>query len=79
MTTTRTARIAELNDGCRLGLDPSARIVATSAALARITKDDGDAPLSAAKVRLLHQVATYAFRPEDGPERDRGSFELDGA
>ncbi|RVT39197.1 DUF3768 domain-containing protein [Sphingobium algorifonticola] len=77
MTITREDQIARLNDRCRQGLDPTARIVVTRTCLARLA---GDEPLGEvlAQAELLASVRRYAFKPGDGPERDFGAFDLRG-
>ena len=71
-----TETIARLNDRARLGLDRTARIVVTRNCLATLGPVEGP-------VAILNQsrILTAARRcrfAEDCPERDLGSFELDG-
>ena len=71
-------RIADLNDRCRMGLDRTARIVATRDCLATIAKGDRNMDMIIAQARLLKAVRDYRFAPDDRSERDFGSLELDG-
>lgn len=76
MTTAATERIARLNDRCRQGLDPNARIMVTHNCLARLSGGDDGIQQILAQAELLAAVRRYAFKPGDGPERDFGAFEL---
>lgn len=74
----RLQRIRALNDLCRLGRDPEARIVATRTCLVALGGEGSLAAEAVAQARLLSALKLYAFTEEDGPEGDRGRFELDG-
>ena len=76
MTVPTTQQIARLNDRCRHGLDPSARIMVTHNCLARLSGEDDGIRQILAQAELLAAVRRYAFKPGDGPERDFGAFEL---
>ena len=78
MTIPAFERIARLNDRCRQGLDPNARIMVTRNCLARLTGDDVGIAEVLAQAELLAAVRRYAFKPGDGPERDFGGFDLKG-
>lgn len=69
------SRVAALNDRCRHGLDPRARILVTAACLAEFA-DDSHAGKILAQAALMAAVRRYVFKPEDGAERDRGEFVL---
>jgi hypothetical protein len=71
-------RIAELNDRCRMGLDRTARIVATRDCLGTIAKGDKNIDMVIAQARLLKAVRDFRFGPDDRTERDFGSLQLDG-
>lgn len=73
-----TNRIAELNDRCRMGLDRTARIVATRDCLAAIARGDKNIDMIIAQARLLKAVRDHRFAPDDRSDRDFGSLELDG-
>ncbi|MCF8707006.1 DUF3768 domain-containing protein [Rhizorhapis sp. SPR117] len=76
MTTPIVEQIARLNDRCRQGFDPHARIVVTRTCLARLA-GDGDAVRGVVtQAELLAAVRRYSFKPGDGPGRDFGAFEL---
>jgi len=72
-----TARIAALNDRCRQGLDPHARILVTATCLATFS-DDTTASEILVQARLMAAVRRYKFDRDDGPERNRGELDLDG-
>ncbi|MFW2854023.1 DUF3768 domain-containing protein [Sphingomonas sp. TX0543] len=76
MTIPTTERIARLNDRCRQGLDPSARIMVTRNCLARLSGEGEGIAEVLAQAELLAAVRRYAFKPGDGPERDFGAFDL---
>ncbi|PTD15876.1 DUF3768 domain-containing protein [Sphingomonas fennica] len=76
MTVPTTERIARLNDRCRQGLDPSARIMVTRNCLARLSGEGEGIAEVLAQAELLAAVRRYAFKPGDGPERDFGAFDL---
>lgn len=78
MTVPVTERIARLNDRCRQGLDPTARIMVTRNCLARLSGDGEGIAEVLAQAELLASVRRYAFQPGDGPERDFGAFDLRG-
>lgn len=67
-------RIARLNDRCRQGLDPTARILVTRNCLSAISPAADGATLILAQAELMTAVRRYAFQPGDGPERDFGAF-----
>lgn len=69
------SRIAALNDRCRHGLDPRARILVTAACLAEFAGDRAAGEILA-QAELMAAVRRYDFRPVDGAERDRGEFVL---
>lgn len=71
-------QIARLNDRCRQGLDPNARIVVTRTCLARLAGDGAAIREVVAQAELLAAVRRYSFKPGDGPERDFGAFDLQG-
>ena len=71
-------RIVELNDRCRMGLDRSARIVATRDCLATIAKGDRNIDLVIAQARLLKAVRDFRFAADDRTEHDFGALDLDG-
>ena len=70
--TDQLSRIAELNDRCRHGLDPTARLVITAACVAAFAGD------LSAQAELLAAIRGYAFTRDDGPERSRGEFTVRG-
>lgn len=72
--TDRTTRIAELNDLCRLGRDPTARIVITATCLAALADGADRGAEIAAQAEVLAALRQYSFRPEDGAERARGEL-----
>ncbi|WP_328276125.1 DUF3768 domain-containing protein [Sphingobium sp.] len=76
MTIPATEQIARLNDRCRHGLDPNARIMVTRACLARLSGDGEGIAEVLAQAELLAAVRRYDFKSGDGPERDFGAFEL---
>ena len=76
--TDRPSRIAALNDLCRQGRDPSARIVVTATCLAALTIGDGFLDEIRAQAELLALLHNYVPRPEDGEERSRGVLSLRG-
>ena len=78
MTVPVTERITQLNDRCRHGLDPNARIMVTRNCLARLSGDGEGIAEVLAQAALLAAVRRYAFQPGDGPERDFGAFDLQG-
>lgn len=78
MTTCDQDQIARLNDRCRQGLDPAARIVFTRACLAATAAGDDQRDLILAQAGLLAAVRRYSFAPGDGPERDFGAFDHAG-
>ena len=69
-TTSRTERIARLNDRCRHGLDRSARIVVTSNCLARLAPEGGITEIIA-QAELMRAIRQATF-DRDSPERDMG-------
>lgn len=78
MTVPIVEQIARLNDRCRQGLDPNARIVVTRNCLARLAGDGGVVREVVAQAELMAAVRRYSFQPGDGPERDFGAFDLQG-
>lgn len=78
MTLTTTEQIARLNDRCRQGFDPAARLVVTRTCLARLAGDDNPVREVLAQAALMAAVRRYDFAPGDGPERDFGAFDLQG-
>ncbi len=78
MTSATTETIARLNDRCRHGFDPTARIVVTRTCLARLAGDGEGIQEVIAQANLLAAVRRYNFAPGDGPERDFGAFDLQG-
>lgn len=78
MTIPRTEQIARLNDRCRQGFDPAARLVVTRACLARLAGEGDTAREILAQTELMMAVRRYVFSPHDGPERDFGAFDLRG-
>lgn len=76
--TPRLSRIAELNDRCRLGLDPAARVVITATCLATFAPEGSAAGELAAESELLAAIRAYGFRPDECPERSRGEFTIRG-
>jgi hypothetical protein len=78
MTTPIVEQIARLNDRCRQGFDPSARIVVTRSCLARLNADGGIAGDILAQAGLLAAVRACRFQQGDGPERDFGAFDFRG-
>ncbi|MCF8708739.1 MULTISPECIES: DUF3768 domain-containing protein [Sphingomonadaceae] len=78
MTIPVTEQIARLNDRCRQGFDPAARLIVTRTCLSRLA-GEGDAVREiVAQAELLAAVRRYDFAPDDGPERDFGAFDLRG-
>jgi len=75
---TKSARIAELNDRCRLGVDRNARIVVTRTCLAHFAHGNARVHAIVAQAMLLRAVRNYRFGPEDRPERDRGIMVIAG-
>ena len=73
----RTERIAELNDRCRLGLDPQAKHMLSRGCLAAFASGF-TAEGIAAIAELLESTRVYEFEPGDGRERDFGSFDFRG-
>ena len=71
------ARVAALNDRCRLALDPSARILVTRTCLHRLAGDADGPGVALAQLRLL-AVHAYVFTEAEERERDRGTLRLDG-
>src|SRR3546814_332533 len=78
MTISVTEQIARLNDRCRQGFDPTARLVVTRACPARLARSEAHTSELIAKAELLAAVRRYDFGPGDGPERDFGAFDLRG-
>src|SRR3546814_16941104 len=78
MTISVTEQIARLNDRCRQGFDPTARLVVTRACLARLAGEEDAVREIIAQAELLAPVRRYDFGPGDGPERDFGAFDLRG-
>ena len=76
--TSTISRIAELNDRVRLGLDRNARIVMTATCLATLAGGDRIVTEAVAQAAVLAAVRRYEFKPDDGPERNYGQFELEG-
>ena len=74
--TDHLARIAELNDRVRLGLDRDARVVMTATCLAALAGDGRRSSEAIAQAAVLAAIRRYAFASEAGPERDRGEFTL---
>ncbi|RIA46407.1 uncharacterized protein DUF3768 [Hephaestia caeni] len=70
--TSRTERIAQLNDRCRQGLDRNARIVITSNCLARLAPSDDKVAEILAQAELMRAIRQASF-DRDSPERDMGS------
>lgn len=71
-TTSRTERIAQLNDRCRHGLDRNARIVVTSNCLARLAPSGTKIAEVLAQVELMRAIRQASF-DRDSPERDKGA------
>lgn len=71
----RTLRIAELNDRCRLGLDPTGKIIVTSTCLATIAPSLDPASKLLAQGRILSAVRAVEFSA-DSPERDLAWFAI---
>ncbi|OYW85753.1 MAG: hypothetical protein B7Z20_08500, partial [Sphingobium sp. 32-64-5] len=74
--TDQTTRIAELNDRCRLGHDPTARIVITATCLAALADGADCGAEMAAQAAVMAAVRRYCFGPEDGAERARGELTI---
>ena len=74
---TRRETIARLNDRCRQGLDPTARIVVTANCLAELGASTR-ASRAVIQARLLAAVRHHQFAPEFARERDRGEFQING-
>src|SRR3546814_9221954 len=78
MTISVTEQIARLNDRCRQGFDPTARLVVTRACLVRLAGEEDAVREIIAQAELLAAVRRYDFGPGDGPDRDLGAFDLRG-
>lgn len=74
--TDQTTRIAELNDLCRLGRDPSARIVITATCLAALADGADRIGEIVAQAEVLAAIRKYSFLPADGAERARGELTI---
>lgn len=72
--TDQLSRIVNLNDRCRLGLDRNARILITASCLAALATDNGTTAEILAQAAVMAAVRRYVFRPEDGPEHNRGEL-----
>lgn len=72
------ARIAELNDRCRLGRDRRARIVVTDNCLAALGGAASPAAHACVGASLITALRMVVFASEDAGERDRGEFVLAG-
>lgn len=78
IVTDRLSRIAELNDRCRAGLDPKARIVVTAACLAALAGEGGLDDEICAQVELLVAIRLCCFTPEDKADHRRGEVVVRG-
>ena len=76
--TNRLSRIADLNDRCRQGLDPTGRIVITTACLATLAGEGGKVAEIFAQAEIMAAIRRYVFRPEDGPYRASGDLLISG-
>jgi len=76
-TVSQTERIAQLNDRCRHGLDPTARHHMTRTLRATL-EEPGTVHGVLATSRLMKAIRDYAFTGDDGLERDFGAFDFDG-
>lgn len=73
-----TEQIARLNDRCRWGFDPTARVIVTRTCLARLVAEGDAAHEIVTQAELMASVRGYRFAPSDGPQRDFGAFDLRG-
>jgi hypothetical protein len=71
-------RIRQLNDRCRQGRDPTARIVITAQCLATFAAGDGIENQLLAQAKLIAAVRRFPFGEADRSERDFGEVVVDG-
>ena len=70
--TDRISRIAELNDRCRQGRDPGARIVITASCLAMLAAGGGLEAELRVQAEIFVAIQHYRFGADDDPEHRRG-------
>ncbi|WP_449470216.1 DUF3768 domain-containing protein [Sphingobium chungangianum] len=70
--------IRQLNDRCRQGRDPSARILITANCLATFAPGEGIESELVAQARLMAAVNSFTFAEDDRSERDFGEVLVDG-
>jgi hypothetical protein len=71
-------RIRQLNDQCRQGRDPAARIVITARCLATLASSDELEGQFIAQTKLMAAVSLFTFAEGDRSERDFGEVVVDG-
>lgn len=76
--TDQLSRIATLNDRVRQGLDPTARIVITTACLATLAGEGGKVAEILAQAEIMKKIRRYVFKPEDGFDRASGDLIISG-
>ncbi|WP_267381536.1 MULTISPECIES: DUF3768 domain-containing protein [unclassified Sphingomonas] len=74
---TRAEAIARLNDLCRLGRDPTARMLITRSCLAEFA-NGSTADGLAAQVQLVRAVGAHVFVGADAALREAGEFMFRG-
>lgn len=74
---TRAEAIARLNDRCRLGRDPTARLLITRSCLAEFA-NGSTADGLAAQVQLMRAVGAHDFTGGDADLRESGEFVFRG-
>lgn len=76
-TTTRADMIALLNDRCRLGQDPTARLLVTRACLTTFASGSTEDGLGA-QAALVSAVRAHQFTGAGAAEKNRGRFSYRG-
>mgnify|MGYP001073349633 CR=1 FL=1 len=71
-------RIRLLNDRCRQGRDPAARILITANCLAAFAPGEECESELLAQARLIAAVSSFTFAEDDRTERDFGEVLVDG-
>jgi hypothetical protein len=69
-------RIRQLNDQCRQGLDPTARIMITAHCLATFACGESLASQALAQAALMAAVRGFSFADDDQSERDFGELSV---
>ncbi len=73
----KLTRIRHLNDRCRQGRDPTARILITANCLATFASGGGIESELLAQARLMAAVSSFAFAEDDRSECDFGEVLVD--